>query len=392
MNRLGGSIIEPSVTEIMAKKEKFSPDVEKAINLLHIGGESVILGSYTLKSTLYPSDIDIYNTVTGMKLIDIKKRFKELVNNIQQQPDTWLIDIKLGTDDAMKIIDESAYMLNGKLYRYNQQRSLQKLRGIKDNIDPTDFLLGRKLLVARPTEQELDLINKELRFHLLRWSSNDVKKGYKILANGKKYNLVTGFKSDALFKVDIIRLINNKYIEITIIYNLRSGKNNRRLGGPNISVEDQLKDDIRKQLLKKQYYKVLKRQYSLVKYQYKYNKNTITQRVTLANHIQRINKILNSDLGRLYQVKVMVDVLNSLIESYKNIPPEKVLRSISGMVGNLNNISTIDLDKNHGSIINLFTSILKLQKTKNMALKLEDIETRLSTVLDSQAKQYVKKL
>lgn len=386
------SVLKPSVRQILADKKTFNPELENVIKKLSLSKTTNVLGSYRLKSQLYPSDIDLYSSVKSTPH-DIQTKIQKITRDILNDDTIYFTDCKLGLNLDLKIIDDSSYIHNGVLYRYDYKHSMMRLEEVKHKITKEQYFMAKRLLKPKPNQKQLNEINKKLRFHLLRWSPNEILRGYKMVpgdTKDRKYTLAMGFKSPALFKIDVIALINDKYTDVTCIYDLRT-KTNRRINKHALTTEQQIYQDIEKFKLAKQYFRVLKRQFALSKYKYKYNKNSLTKRISLAKQIGQLHKLLNSDLGRLYQIANMVDVTLSLADSYEHVSVDKIKSSVSKMIELLNTIISIPrLNAQHKRIATELRNLITIKKTSDDALrKLEDVHTRLMTILNSESKKYV---
>ena len=114
----------------------------------------------------------------------------------------------------------------------------------------------------------------------------------------KKFN--EQFKNNKFIKVDFILYNKNRFIEISIIYLFDSD---------NYTTEDFIKDmerDIKEYYDEGNYFKVLKRQFKIEQ-----AKNNREKAV-------KLTKILNSELGRLYQHKSNLEAILRVLESYPN--------------------------------------------------------------------------
>ena len=111
---------------------------------------------------------------------------------------------------------------------------------------------------------------KFLRFNILRWKPNEILRGVKTLRNGEKYTLKEALGDKTLFKLDVIAYIDEKYTEFSIIYDVRL--NNHRLNYTPIDTKKTLKNDIVLYKKTENYFKLLKRVFSLYNYEIKYDK------------------------------------------------------------------------------------------------------------------------
>jgi hypothetical protein len=96
----------------------------------------------------------------------------------------------------------------------------------------------------------------------LRWNKEDIKNGYKILGNGSKKFFQDCLMEKITMKLDMIYLLNGEFVEMSEIYRLNiNGERNYYRA----NVEKELLGEIDRFTKEKNYYKVLKRRFSLLK-------------------------------------------------------------------------------------------------------------------------------
>ena len=102
----------------------------------------------------------------------------------------------------------------------------------------------------------------------LRWGKTDIKNGYKILGNGEKKFFRDCLMDKVRMKLDMIYLLNGEFVELSEIYRLNI---NGRKNYDDSNIEKELKQEIEKYKKEGNYYKMLKRKFSLLKWK---GKNT----------------------------------------------------------------------------------------------------------------------
>jgi hypothetical protein len=102
----------------------------------------------------------------------------------------------------------------------------------------------------------------------LRWNKEDMKNGYKILGNGEKKFFRDCLMEKVRMKLDMIYLLNGEFVELSEIYRLNI---NGRKNYDDNNIEKELKQEIEKYKKEGNYYKMLKRKFSLLKWK---GKNT----------------------------------------------------------------------------------------------------------------------
>jgi hypothetical protein len=170
--------------------------------------------------------------------------------------------------------------------------------------------------------------NQSRRFGVIRWKPEEILQGYKILRDGSKYTLYDGISSKkGITKIDIVGYVNNKFTEFSVIYNFKyKGEN---ISDYNYNIINLISESSMISYLEGKYFKVIKRLFSIARI--KNNKN----------HLELLNKILNSDLGRLYNVIGDISSLLYLFEHESNLPLKRIESEIQEFRSRLANIYTL---------------------------------------------------
>ena len=383
LSRLNRLIEKDQSTNLLSKKTFFNPEIQTVLNNISFDSKNTdVLGSFGLKSQLYFSDIDCYEVVKS-PLTKVSQKFRRIINNLMKDPNVFIGDIKLGFNEDLRIIDERAMVKNEKVYYYNYNKSLNKLNEIKKYLTKEEIRQASKLLVQNPTEKELLEIKKNLRFHIVRWKPFEVIRGFKMLRNRKRYTFLEALKSKSLFKLDIVKFLNDKFLDFSIIYDLRDSKG-LKLNKVRFDVSTTLKQDIKTYLLKKDYYKVLKRKFSLLKYQYEFqNKKENKPKIVV------LSKILNGNLGTIYQVISNIDNIIYLIDNFDNLDKERIRTNIQTIIGRLSFIYNNRFLREENDIVGDLLLTLTNKSIGNIGELLVDIYERLSKILNLEAKKYL---
>ena len=223
----------------MLKKHQindFNNELIKTFNKLSIGTKYKIIGSSSLKSTIYFNDYDLHNYFKSNDkniLNKITNHFKTLFKESYKNPNTWITDFKCGFDPNYKK-DEDAYKL--------------------------------------------------------RWDRHDIAKGFKILRHGAKKYFKDCILDKTIMKIDYIILLNGQFVELSENYEFSiDGKSNIT---PKKDIKDELKNEIKKYKTENKF-KAYKREFSLLKLEGK-NPNKMKKLVELFNgELGLMNKIIN---------------------------------------------------------------------------------------------------
>ena len=166
---------------------------------------------------------------------------------------------------------------------YNHFRSVFEIIKNSENTIITDFKLG-----------------ENAKGEPLRWTYEEIKR--------RENNGITfeqSLKQKSMIKMDIVTLLNGRFIEITEVYNIFiDGESNSDYSKENIKHE--LMHDMKEQIKEGNYMKALKRNYSLLNLE---NKNKAVR--------EKLIDYFNSPIGLLNRSKSDLETMLTVIESPK---------------------------------------------------------------------------
>ena len=379
-NLKGKGISDPSVEDIERPKQYYDNELYKFLKLISYNIDNVrILGSYNNRAFYFPADIDVNENININKINEFIKSIKEKMKQIIKLDNIYIMDIKLGSIKEWEVVDESAYIEDGKIYGYNSNKSKDKLKQLlKDNIITKDeYNKWNKQLINKPNEEQLQLIKKEVRPNLLRWKPEDIIKGY-IKYRGLKITIKEAINTGGLFKIDFIIIKEDKqFVDLNIVYDVKI-KGIKNENGVNINPKRELLNEVKTLKAKGDYFKALKRLFSY----YKITDNK--------KGIVKLYRILNSDLGILHQISSNIELLMLYIENNKRLKISDMKIFIDGFIDRLNNIFTIkDYFKNEKYIINKINNIINTKSVKTMKNKLEILKDKLDNIKNKNSKKYI---
>ena len=307
------------------KKRFYNEEIDRVLKLVSFNSDNVeILGSYATTNK-YFGDVDMFEA--RLKNYNITDRFKDKIKKIMKNEEYYITDIKCGVNQNLRVINENAFIDKGKLYLYNSAESKKKLKGLKKYFTVKEYSFLNKLLVTNPNEKQLQKIKNNLRLHIIRWSPEDILNGYTKMLNGKKIEFENALKTDGLFKLDFIKYCyDNDFLEFSIIYDLRD-KKGFKLNNNHFNTVDSLKRDIKKYEINGNYFKMLKRKLSLLRYEFSFLRKKENKEKIIV-----LTGILNDKLGNLYQIKNSLENLLFLIKHFKNLEKDRVNKSLNHII------------------------------------------------------------
>ena len=159
----------------------------------------------------------------------------------------------------------------------------------------------------------------------LRWNEKDMRKGYKVLKNGRKMSFQDCIMVKATFKLDVIALVDGSFREVSENYFIKLGNQ------MNYSPHDKTKGHIKAELEKdfdtlvrvdNNYFKALRRLFSLLRLE----KNKKAEEILLS--------FFNSPIGKVNKARSDLDILILLVSL-----PSFRTNNLSAVQQNLNEIA-----------------------------------------------------
>lgn len=372
--------------ELYANKsfpENYSQKVIQVLEAMSMTGMKKLrlVGSASIRSQLYAGDFDAIETVK-LSPSEIASQLKSIVKKLRGLPETYIGDIKCGEEPSWSVFSPSARVEEGKIKDFNIKQSQTRIdRMLKDKvISPKEANESIKLLEDADTAFEFLVAKKEIKFSTLRWTPTDILQGF-LDYRGARFQLEDAIQSGGMIKLDGISNVADRYTEFSVIYDLVD-KKGRRLTNVPTDIVRSLQEDIL-------YYndtdpfKAVKRMYALSKV------------FKMTKVAQVLVPILNSDLGRLYQIIGDLKTVLSLLERPSS-PIEKIREHIDDTRMRMGNIYLLrDFLSAEHEILGQVETILK-SPTPTMKRKLETLVEKLQGILNRNtvkiADSIVKKL
>jgi hypothetical protein len=336
-----------------------------------------VVGSMNQAYQLYASDFDLMEDIEiNHHLSYYKKKFQNIVKFFSKNKNTIVGDIKSGEIEQWKILNDDIYIKNNKVYNYNPSEIIARIEHLYKNgiINKEDYDHSISLIKNTINIDDLFMMKDFFKFHIIRWTSQEVIQGYKILRNNQKFSLEDGFKS-GLTKIDLVIWIDKKFVEFSIIY-IFTNNGIPLNANPQESFEDNIKNDILKYLLDKNYFKMSKRLFSLVSYYGDEDTANI------------LETMFNSDLGNIYLVLSDVKTLIYLLENSQTLPVKKIRSEINDFKYRLSNVNLPYSTSKKNIVIKILKYLTNLKNKINLA-DLVAIKTFLENLLSKETKVYL---
>ncbi len=301
--------------------ENYSDDVVKIIEALTFTkSEAVIVGSAASRQQFWSSDIDLIQTVKRASVRTIVTEFQRIIQSLASMKHVTITDIKCG-----EIVDWRIFPADFPITKVRSLDKPELIRRVEQHPALTDSeKTEAKHLIQGITDPVTYIDAKQqIRPELLRWTPTEIQRGEKKLRHGS-ISLERAMATPALTKMDLVVFLpsESSYTEVSCIYDFYvKGKH---INPVSVKPVQSIKENIYYYLASKNYFKALKRMYSL------------TKQITRSTKYQRtILSILNSDLGILYTTLSDIQTLQMLIELPHSADITSEMESIRVRLGNV---------------------------------------------------------
>lgn len=374
------------MTDIVRKKKfptSYPKDVLEIIDEMSMTDTKGIkvLGSMSLRSQQYAGDYDLTDVVTGKYKSDDEaidtyvRKFKSIIKHFLHRKDCYIGDIKSGEIAEWKVIPDD-------MKDYKHLESLKKLKSLwsANIITKEEYDEAKELLVRIPSQESFLVMQDNIKFHIVRWSPKDILGGAKKLADGRTYWLKDAFSSPSITKLDIIAFVqNNRFTDFSCIYIFENkGRVLNKVDTERI--EEGIKNSIIIYKADNNWFKIAKRMFSLARLEKNVRK------------LEKLNDILNGDLGRLYSIISDANTILYLLENETEIPIDKIRYEIDQFRERFANIYTLkNVIRKEPYILEQVLSMETLPNTsegrKKLQAQMEKLVDFFQDILNKKAKQ-----
>jgi hypothetical protein len=387
--------------------------------------DSKYFGSFTYKSQPYPSDVDIieeveyYDKNQSQKyaVTNFVKDIQKIIKKVMKTDNIIFSEFKAGKDFrydpfGYKLLDEYGKLkyeseniigkvYNGKVINYKYEELKQFINNLYSEklLNKEEYNFIQKNIKKKINIEEFENIYFTLRKHLIvRWTPDEIIKGYKILPGNYKFTLFDACSQTEpnvgiLIKLDVLSFINNKFIELTNTYNVFTCYSKNKKCAP-INMNNPTPEQIKKSLISDIYYlasshndfspfKLSKRMWAL---------SRMTNNISVINKLQ---PLLSSDVGGIRQVSSELETIIMVLEKSKlysknNLPiiQNQIIEQLDNIKVRLSKNTFLEIDDN--KIIRLVNEAIKTKNTEKRIKILEELEDYIKEEVNSFTEIYLK--
>lgn len=381
------------------KKDSYNFDTMKAVHLLAIDPEiAFIFGSASYKMQLYPGDVDANETVNRLSskkdIINfMTKKLQFIIFKIINTPGYYISEVKAGVDDVFDKLNigKIEYSPSGnRVIGYNPKALEKDFYSLYENGYLTKHeikeflnLLTKSSFNISDFEEFQNLVRNKV---ILRWSPQEILKGYKRLPGNRLKSLYDALFDKTMVKIDMLAPINGKYIEVTNFFVLQYVDENGDVHNVNLpddfanDIVNNLKNEVRKLYFSSLFFnplKMSKRMWSMARLQ---------KDMAMVN---KLTPLLRSDASLMAQINSELETIILLFENFSNLPIKMLFNQLNGLKYRLSNLIEIDINEDQ-----IFKKIDQITNgdldVKTIIKHLKEIKTELKQKMINYTIIYLK--
>lgn len=362
--------------------DSLTEQINSAIKLIS-GPEqkNKIFGSFVYRSQYYPSDIDIHEVVDTIREGDdiyqkMYKILKNIVTDVSKKEKIFFSEIKAGIDERYHI-DLYDPQFRFKVYDLFRDKLLTR-----DEIEKVNglYYLWKKKQDNDAYDELKEFIRQK---YTLRWSKDEIMKGYKILIGNKKIQFVDAIKVLTPIKIDIWAPINGRYIEITNFYFLvKYNKKKQTFTILNADIKNYVASMLEQivKLSSKLFYnpfKMAKRIWGIARQ---------TKNIFL---LKRLTPLFQGSAAIINKILAEIEVIILMYENVDKLPYDIIQKQIDEFKLRLSYIYDIDFDDE--KVYQLIDKVIGQIRNRDKVIEiLLDVEEYLKSVRNEYSERWLR--
>jgi hypothetical protein len=328
-----------AVTGGLRTNASYTHNFNEILDIITLSPNIMPVGSFKYNVHKYPSDIDIFESFDMCCSIDTvkiaaKNAIQQIVLRVKSADHVYLGDFKAGEDARYKV-DIGEWQAD-ELLGYEVLNISSAITDLLDSklILRDDYEVLHDLLHDDPTREEWDRLNEMLRdYKVLRWTSQEILQGFKILPGSEKILLESALAQNTLVKIDLWAKVNGRFMEVTNFFSINvlneQGEKTASLTKELSDYAASLAADVRlySSVEHRKTLKALKRLWSLSLF-----KNDL-------NLAGRISQLFGTSAAGLNQIVGEVETLSMMISQLPDPPLKEIIEQIDAFKPRIDQLS-----------------------------------------------------
>ena len=244
-------LVNRNYKDVSAKRgiDSLSKSAQEQIRILAINPyrpkNQELIGSLSYRAQKYPSDIDVFEKYIGKNSIKdtinaIIPAIKRIVTRINQQPNSWFLELKAGLDKRFDInigvLDHGIFVLDydfseivlgtfpeSSLVTDQDYENYYKIKDALDLLKDQDYFKIKDAIgsiIRNPknnTVYAYEIIKQIIRkYYVLRWNRNEVIRGTKQLLGSTEYiTLEQALQSKTRINIEEVAYVDGRYTDMS---------------------------------------------------------------------------------------------------------------------------------------------------------------------------------
>jgi hypothetical protein len=308
-----------------------------------------IFGSFVYKAQKYPGDIDLLEYINGRNIPEVVKIFmkcnKIIVTSVLKYPQEWFSEMKAGLDTRYDIdigeCDQGVWQINRNLKLLTEEYLDVGLFNEKEATLILSSIAEHQVI----NQDDYDIVHSVFRERkILRWTAKEILKKKKILPLDQIMSLEKAILMDTLLKIDVINIIDGRFVEVTNAFHLTYGINEIPLG----HVPD-IPNDLMNEIEKLYYSNFHYNAFKCMKRMYSWARNTQNTKL-----VSILSEFISSNTSEIYQMASEISTIYLIVEKYYNPSRSHIFETLDRIRQRL--IRIVDLSP---EVINQFYYLLE---------------------------------
>lgn len=362
-------------------KDSYTKDTKKAISLVTgEKGKSSVFGSFLFVGQFYPGDVDVMELVSHCCTVDdvvnkMEKLLKKVTRDVLDERGYYFSEVKAGTDLRYKIevTDPQFYEKVTELYNL-------------DLLDKNEYE-SIVTLYKNKNEENTILLDEYMRKkYIIRWTSNEIIRGFKDLTGGLRISLNSALHQKGHIKIDIWAPIDGRYIEVTNFFILVEGDSSnwndvKFINIPPFDYLNNMRDQITKYASKIFFkpFKMAKRMWGLARH---FKDERLLDKLT---------PLFQSNIARLNQINSDIETLTLMFQRINTPPYNYIERELDNFKNRWVNITYSGFNKEELNE-QIDQIISNITDRKFVIHNLEDLHKNFKLLIDVLSLEYLKKV
>lgn len=378
------------------KEESLTPDMKAVIKILTLDQEypALLVGSFKYKVHEYPSDMDLYEPMQTCCSLDagvhkIVLGIQAIIRRMHKMRFAYLSDFKAGVDDRY-FVDIGKYNpVRGKLEGYDQYKVVDSIVNIykKGLLTKSETLELLRMAHEKPDAYQYHTLYDALKkWFVVRWTDEELLKGYKMLPHNKKITLEEAIQQGTVVKADMWALVDDRFMEISNWLTLIAKVGNSKIylsEKPDLTYEESVMNDI---LLFKD--PRFKKHMKLAKRMWLY---AISQNDNYT--IRQLYPLFSSPIAKLYQIQSEMEILIGMLEKLSRPPYRLIKKQIAQFKMRIGTVPEANIsEENERKVLSYFDRAIEAKNDREkMAKNLGAAFDIVRDIVDTRAMKYIEK-